>query len=84
MRKAILATILGLALVAPSCDESTSGGESDCEQMFHELDELRKAHQEKVMSGVEESDAELTAYQQERDRLIAAYEDAGCGSITGG
>jgi hypothetical protein len=82
MRKAILATILGLTLVAPAC-QSTSGGGSDCEQLFQELDAFRKAHQDEVISGAEESDAELTAYQQERDRLIAAYEDAGCGSITG-
>jgi hypothetical protein len=83
VRRAILATILGLTLVAPAC-ESTSDGGSDCDQLFQELDAFRKAHQEKVISGVEESDAELTAYQRERDRLIAAYEDAGCGSITGG
>jgi hypothetical protein len=55
---------------------------SNCDELYRELDAFRTAHQEKVISGVEETDAELTAYQQERNRLLAAYEDA-CGSITG-
>jgi hypothetical protein len=86
VRRAFLATVLGLALVAPACESTSSsgsGGGSDCDALFQQLDAFRTAHQEKVISGAEETDAELTAYQQERDRLIAAYEDAGCGSITG-
>jgi hypothetical protein len=83
VRRVIIPAVLGLTLVAPACDNTSSGsGGADCDQLFQELDAFRTAHQEKVMAGTAETDAELTAYQEERDRLIAAYENAGCDSIT--
>ena len=90
MRKKLLA--LAVALIVPfaaacSSDEGggSGGGEDsvDCDELFQELDEFRRAHQEEVIAGEPETDEELVAYQEERDRLIQQYEDAGCGSIAG-
>ena len=75
----VLVVAMGV-LVSPACGSSTESG-ADCDQLFEQLDAFRKAHQEKVITGEAETDAELRAYQKERDRLIAQYEEAGCGTI---
>jgi hypothetical protein len=53
---------------------------ADCDALYQEVDAFRRAHQEKFISGVEETHAELRAYQDERDRLIREYE-AVCGPL---
>lgn len=75
----VLVVAIGV-LVTPACGSSTESG-ADCDKLFQQLDAFRTAHQEKVISGVAETDAELQGYQKERDRLIAQYEDAGCGKM---
>jgi outer membrane lipoprotein-sorting protein len=73
----LLLTACGASGDTPPAPNQTQ----DCDALFKVLDDFRTAHQQKVISGAQETDAELTQYQNERDRLVANYE-AQCGPLS--
>jgi hypothetical protein len=78
----VASALVVASMLAGGCSGTGSGGGKSCNELFAHLDAFRKVHQQKVMSGQAESDEELRAYEEERDRLAAEYE-AKCGPLGG-